>query len=93
MLGGCCGTTPEYIRLLVEKTRDVRPAPVVRKNRTVVSSYTRAVAFGGAPVLIGERINPTGKKRFKEALRRRDIGYILKEGRGPGGGGRARAGP
>ena len=47
---------------------------------TVVSSYTHAVEIGKAPVIIGERINPTGKKRFKEALRQNDINYILGEG-------------
>ena len=41
----------------------------VKKERTVVSSYSRAVEIGRSPVLIGERINPTGKKRFKQALR------------------------
>lgn len=80
IVGGCCGTTPDYLRALVEQTRELSPVPVTPKHRCVISSYTHAVEFGGAPVLIGERINPTGKKRFKEALRSRDIGYILKEG-------------
>ena len=80
IIGGCCGTTPEYLKALVAQTQDISPAPVTPKRRSVVSSYTHAVTFGGAPVLIGERINPTGKKRFKEALRSHDIGYILKEG-------------
>ena len=78
--GGCCGTTPEYIKALTEKTKDFSPVPIAKKNLTVVSSYTHAVTFGPSPVLIGERINPTGKKRFKEALRENDIGYILQEG-------------
>lgn len=78
--GGCCGTTPEYIKALTEKTKDFSPVPIDKKNLTVVSSYTHAVTFGVSPVLIGERINPTGKKRFKEALRENDIGYILQEG-------------
>lgn len=78
--GGCCGTTPEYIKALTEKTKDFLPVPIAKKNLTVVSSYTHAVTFGPSPVLIGERINPTGKKRFKEALRENDIGYILQEG-------------
>ncbi|MDR1629225.1 MAG: homocysteine S-methyltransferase family protein [Oscillospiraceae bacterium] len=78
--GGCCGTTPEYIRMLVEKTKRMTPMPVTRKKRSVISSYTRAVEFGKVPVLIGERINPTGKKRFKEALRNQEISYILNEG-------------
>lgn len=80
IIGGCCGTTPEYLRALTDATRDLKPIPVTDRHRGVVSSYTHAVTFGGAPVLIGERINPTGKKRFKEALRAHDIGYVLREG-------------
>lgn len=77
--GGCCGTTPEYIKALTTKTSDFVPAPVEKKNITVVSSYTHAVKFD-EPILIGERINPTGKKRFKQALIENDIDYILSEG-------------
>ena len=80
LVGGCCGTTPEYIRAVCGKTRGLAPVAVTPKNTTMVSSYTRAVEFGGAPVLIGERINPTGKKRFKQALLENDIDYILSEG-------------
>lgn len=80
IIGGCCGTTPDYLKAMVEQTQDLIPVPVSSKHRSVISSYSHAVEFGGAPVLIGERINPTGKKRFKEALRSHDIGYILKEG-------------
>ena len=80
IVGGCCGTTPEHISALFEETRDIAPIEISKKNISVVSSYCRAVQFGKAPVLIGERINPTGKKRFKEALRAWDIDYILKEG-------------
>lgn len=80
ILGGCCGTDDEYIRLLVEKTKNLPFVPNKEKNLTVVSSYTHAVGFGNKPVLIGERINPTGKKRFKQALLENDIGYILREG-------------
>lgn len=79
-IGGCCGTTPAHIAALTEKTKDRSPLPIEEKTDTLVSSYTHAVAFGDLPVLIGERINPTGKKRFKEALLARDIGYILNEG-------------
>ena len=79
-VGGCCGTTPEYIAALTERISSVSPVPISEKLRTVISSYTHAVEFADAPVLIGERINPTGKKRFKEALRAGDMDYILKEG-------------
>ncbi len=80
VVGGCCGTTPEYIRALTKKTVHFTPVPITPKNITVVSSYTHAVKFGDSPVLIGERINPTGKKRFKRALLENDIHYILSEG-------------
>ena len=79
-VGGCCGTTPEYISAVVDATRDITPLPIEKKNITCVSSYTHAVVFGERPVLIGERINPTGKKRFKEALKANDMDYILREG-------------
>lgn len=79
-VGGCCGTTPAYIKSLNEKSKDVSPLPLAEKHFTCVSSYTHAVFFGEKPILIGERINPTGKKKFKEALKAKDIDYILKEG-------------
>ena len=82
ILGGCCGTTPEYIRLLTKATRDIPYASPLEKDFTRVSSYTHAVDFGGAPVLIGERINPTGKPRLKEALRTGNIDYIVAEALG-----------
>ena len=79
-VGGCCGTTPDYIEALVQKTAGMKPMPISQKNITCVSSYTHAVVFDKAPILIGERINPTGKKRFKEALKAGDMDYILREG-------------
>ncbi len=80
VVGGCCGTTPEYIQALCQKTSEICPVPVEPKNITVVSSYTHGVEFDSAPILIGERINPTGKKRFKQALMENDMDYILSEG-------------
>ena len=56
------------------------PVPIEKKNLTVISSYTHTVQFGPRPIIIGERINPTGKSRFKQALRDHDMDYILKEG-------------
>ncbi len=79
IVGGCCGTTPEYIKKVHELTCDLKPKPIEKKNYSVVTSYNKAVFFGTKPVLIGERINPTGKKRFKQALAEKDIGYILQE--------------
>lgn len=80
VLGGCCGTDDEYIRLMIEKTWSIPFKRISPKDLTVVSSYTKAVYFGKKPIAIGERINPTGKKRFKQALVENDIDYILKEG-------------
>lgn len=78
IVGGCCGTTPEYISALVNSA--CTPKKTERKNRTLVSSYTHSVEIGNSPILIGERINPTGKKRFKQALAEHDLDFILKEG-------------
>lgn len=112
ILGGCCGTTPEYIRKLTERLGNKEsseqagsfqqvgsseqagsseqtgslnkcgsiPLPLIQREETVISSYTHSVKIGDAPLLIGERINPTGKKKFKEALRSGDMNYILNEG-------------
>lgn len=79
-VGGCCGTTPEHLKKVVEVCSDIPIKPITKKNKTVISSYTHAVEFGDKPLIIGERINPTGKKRFQQALRENDIEYILKEG-------------
>lgn len=80
VLGGCCGTTPEYIAATVRKTSSIPFRAPVEKNKTVVSSYTHAVEVADSPILIGERINPTGKPKLKEALRSGDFNYILNEG-------------
>ncbi len=80
ILGGCCGTTPEYIKETVAKTYHISYQLPKKQELTVVSSYTHAVTVAEEPILIGERINPTGKKRLKEALRNSDDTYLLKEG-------------
>lgn len=80
ILGGCCGTTPEYIKKLIEQTDGLPFIPPTAKHETVISSNIHAVTFDDIPVLIGERINPTGKPRLKEALRNANIDYILEEG-------------
>ncbi|MBE6718949.1 MAG: homocysteine methyltransferase [Ruminococcaceae bacterium] len=80
ILGGCCGTTPLHIKAAIEKTRDIKYVLPNKKNKTVVSSYTHTVTLGETPVLIGERINPTGKSKLKEALRTNNMNYILNEG-------------
>ena len=80
IVGGCCGTTPEYIRLLAKSVKDIPAKEITPKNLTRISSYSHEVRLGIRPVIIGERINPTGKKRFKQALIENDRSYILKEG-------------
>ncbi len=77
-VGGCCGTTPAYIQRTAEKIKDIPVLPLTEKEIACVSSYTHAVFFD-KPVLIGERINPTGKKRFKQALLEGDSDYALGE--------------
>lgn len=78
VMGGCCGTTPEHITEMVERCKKYTPQ-IIEKSCTVVTSYSKAVYLDERPVIIGERINPTGKKKFKEALKTGDISYILNE--------------
>lgn len=78
--GGCCGTTPGHIKLLKETLSAMPFREIEPKEYCVVSSGSETVYIGPKTVIIGERINPTGKKRFKEALRENDIDYILSEG-------------
>lgn len=86
VIGGCCGTTPEHIRSMTEVCRRDDIFPIREKEYTVVSSYGQSVFLGNSTekkhgsVIIGERINPTGKKRFKQALKEHDLDYILREG-------------
>lgn len=80
VIGGCCGTTPEHIEKTVQACRGTVPVPVTAKHRTVVSSFAQAVVIDKDPVIIGERINPTGKSKFKQALRDHNLEYILREG-------------
>lgn len=80
ILGGCCGTTPEHIKAMIESTKDIEAVVPTKKHDTIVTSYSQAVTIGTPGVVIGERINPTGKKLLKEALRNKDMDYILREG-------------
>ena len=80
IVGGCCGTTPEHLKAVSEILKGVKPLKTTKKNYSTVTSFVKAVDFEKIPVLIGERINPTGKKKFKEALKNQDIDYVLKEG-------------
>lgn len=85
LIGGCCGTTPAHIQAMTERLKASDAYKMQEKtekyqNQTVVSSYGKAVALGEKPVIIGERINPTGKKLLKQALKNYDLDYILREG-------------
>ena len=80
IVGGCCGTTPEHIAAMTAACRGLRCRPLPDPAQTIVTSGSRSVEFGGRPVIIGERINPTGKAKFKQALRDHDIPYVLREG-------------
>ena len=79
IMGGCCGTTPDFIKALGSRLAETRPGTRSKADRHGVCSATQAVELQGVRV-IGERINPTGKKRFQQALREGDMGYILERG-------------
>ena len=76
--GGCCGTTPEFIRLLNGVFADCQPGRPDHPMQSVICSPVSCVNVDGITV-VGERINPTGKKRFQQALRERDMNYILEQ--------------
>lgn len=80
IIGGCCGTTPQHIAAMIAKCRQLPPGGRRDCRLTAVSSYGRAVHLGEGPVIIGERINPTGKKRLKEALANKDLDYVCRLG-------------
>lgn len=79
IIGGCCGTTPAHIEAVARKCRTKKLNPVTPKNLTVLSSYSKAVEFGEGALIIGERINPTGKPLLKQALRDKNMGYLYGE--------------
>lgn len=78
LVGGCCGTTPDYIRALKAVTDSKTYKKAAVNKDTAICSGTTAVEIS-EPRVIGERINPTGKKLFKEALINNDIDYILSQ--------------
>lgn len=79
VIGGCCGTTPAHIQAMVDACKGMQIIKPSYKSHTLLSSYGEAVELGKKPLVIGERINPTGKSKFKQALKEHDIDYILKE--------------
>ena len=78
-VGGCCGTTPEHIRQTACKCKQIKYKPVKEKHFTAVTSYSKTVLLGEKPVIIGERINPTGKKLLKQALKDGDLDFVAAE--------------
>ena len=76
MLGGCCGTTPQYIGYLAQITKGKAPQDTKPLQRSLLCTPVKTVDVCDVTV-VGERINPTGKKRFQQALRERDMDYIL----------------
>ncbi len=76
IFGGCCGTSPDYIKVLAEKLADKKYIQRTPDISAAVCSYSNTAVIN-QPRIIGERINPTGKKKFKEALKNGDIDYIL----------------
>lgn len=79
IMGGCCGTTPEYIRELKDALNNIKPTTRNVTLQPAVCSPSKTVVIN-QPRIIGERINPTGKKLFKEALRNNNLDYILSQG-------------
>ncbi|MDD4159432.1 MAG: homocysteine S-methyltransferase family protein [Synergistaceae bacterium] len=79
IVGGCCGTDPGYIRLLKERLEGVVPGKKKSVRKTGVCTPSRTVSFGDDTVIIGERLNPTGKKTLQAALRAKDMDFVLKE--------------
>lgn len=79
IIGGCCGTTNEHIKCLTSSLKNVSVKNISVDNLSAVCTPTKTVFIDHIKV-IGERINPTGKKLFKEALRKNDIDYVLREG-------------
>ena len=79
IVGGCCGTTPTHIAAMVNACRDTQILPPQQHHRTIVASYTHTVELGQAPLIIGERLNPTGKKALKQALRENNMDYLCRE--------------
>lgn len=79
VLGGCCGTNHRHIRAMVKACSSRTPVPVTERGTTLVTSWSHTVSIGSDPRIIGERINPTGKKKMKEAILSTNYDYILSE--------------
>ena len=77
--GGCCGTTPEYIRMIKEQLNGMKPVARAPLRISACTSGNKTVILDGVMTEIGERLNPTGKKKLQEALRSGDTGYLVNE--------------
>lgn len=82
IIGGCCGTTPEHIKLLADRYKEQKPVKVPQREVMTVSGRDRIVLIGKNqyPVIVGERINPTGKKDFAEDLKNKRASWAIKAG-------------
>ncbi|MDN0055794.1 homocysteine S-methyltransferase family protein [Collinsella ihumii] len=83
VIGGCCGTTPDYIGLLADLIANRAPAPRAVERALTVTSAQSVVTLPRSSrriAVIGERINPTGKKRLQQALRDGDVDYVVGQG-------------
>ena len=81
-MGGCCGTTPAHIAALIQSTQNMQPLSAVNElhgNETIVSGRSSSLVMGQKPLIIGERLNPTGKPRMKQALREGNMDFLLRE--------------
>lgn len=79
-VGGCCGVTPEHISRMTELCRNKQKVNIIQKEHTIATSFARALEIGGDPVIVGERLNPTGKPQLQQALREGNLEYLLQEG-------------
>ncbi|MCH4237302.1 MAG: homocysteine S-methyltransferase family protein [Clostridium tyrobutyricum] len=79
IIGGCCGTNPDFIKDFINELKDIKPIDIGEKNYTAVTSATETVIVENKTRIIGERINPTGKSAYKKELREKSIDYIQKQ--------------
>jgi len=79
IVGGCCGTNPEYIKKLSEKCKNIKLIRPKNLVKTKASSSQMTIEIGERPIVCGERVNPTGKKLLREALQNQDFDYVIHE--------------
>lgn len=79
IFGGCCGTNPDFIKALKASLEEISPVKVEPKKFTAICSSTETVLVGEKIKIVGERINPTGKQRYKQELRESKLDYIQEQ--------------